>query len=63
MPDVSCVATVMLYKPGAAPLGAVIVTEIGTAIPAFTEIGFAGETLQVAPASALASQFALIDPA
>jgi hypothetical protein len=43
-------------------LGTVMVAAAAAAIPPFSEIGFAGETVQVAPASALALQLVLTDP-
>jgi hypothetical protein len=53
----------MLYAPGGALLGTLTVAVKVAELPAATEMGFAGASVHVAPASAVASHEALIAPA
>jgi hypothetical protein len=58
----SWVLTLMLYVPGAALLGTLIVAITGTELPALTVIGLVGLNVQLVTGDELASHVALILP-
>ena len=62
IPVVSCVAIETLYTPGTALFGTLMLAVRVALPPLATAMGFAGESVQVAPGRALASQVALIFP-
>ena len=61
-PVVSCVLILKLYEPAVALLGTLMVAVRLAVPPVETVTGFAGDSVQVAPESALASQVELIFP-
>jgi hypothetical protein len=61
-PVTSCELTMMLYVPGAALLGTLIVASTGTEASALIVIGFDGVSVHCAAGSAVALQVALTWP-